>query len=137
MRSTTHAEQRDARFLQATERAQAIFARMRRRYGSVGRSRRATTLTDALQRAKIARPQTWAALDTLASDIAAQVRAHGDDERQSRRPPCRTCATTCIWSARRSALAQKSSGCPPQDAAALLGYQAARRQLRPSTFRSG
>ena len=48
--------------------------------GATGAVRAAarSAVTEAVQARQIAGPQTWAALDTLAGDIAAQVRAHGE-----------------------------------------------------------
>jgi len=37
-----------------------------------------TAVTEALQQRRIAGAQTWAALDTLSGDIAAQVHGHGE-----------------------------------------------------------
>ena len=65
-------------FYQATERAQAVFNAHAAgaTLPSVDAAR--TTVTDAVQARRIDGPQVWAALDTLAGDIAAQVRGHGE-----------------------------------------------------------
>jgi PiT family inorganic phosphate transporter len=65
-------------FYQATERAQAVFSvhAAGATLPSVDAAR--TTVTDAVQARRIDGPQVWAALDTLAGDIAAQVRGHGE-----------------------------------------------------------
>ena len=72
-------------FYQATERAQAVFAAHAAgaTVPSVAAAR--TAVTEAVQQRQIAGPQTWAALDTLSGDIAAQVRATWRNERNSRR----------------------------------------------------
>jgi PiT family inorganic phosphate transporter len=65
-------------FYQATERAQAVFAAHANGAPSPSVDAALATVTNAVQSRQIAGPQTWAALDTVAGNIAAQVRASGE-----------------------------------------------------------
>ena len=87
--------------------------------------------------AQIAGPQTWAALGALSGDIAAQVRATWRTERMCPPPPCRTCATTCIWSARRSVWRRRPQAAPHRTPPTLKAYRERDRQPRPSSSRVG
>ena len=65
-------------FYQVTERAQAVFAAHAAGATVPSADAARSVVTDAVQTRLIAGPQTWAALDALSGDIAAQVRAHGE-----------------------------------------------------------
>ncbi len=65
-------------FYQATQHAQAVFVAHAGGTPAPSSAEARSVVTEAVQARRIAGPQTWAALDTLAGDIAAQVRAHGE-----------------------------------------------------------
>jgi PiT family inorganic phosphate transporter len=65
-------------FYQATQHAQAVFVAHAGGTPAPSAAEARSVVTEAVQARRIAGPQTWAALDTLAGDIAAQVRAHGE-----------------------------------------------------------
>jgi PiT family inorganic phosphate transporter len=110
-------------FFQATERAQAVFA-AHASGATVASARTArAAVTAAVQAKQRTGPQTWAALDTLSGDIAAQVRAHG----QVGQIPAAAVSNVrndmyLVSEAIR--LAQKT-GLSPEDAAALSSYRGA------------
>jgi PiT family inorganic phosphate transporter len=110
-------------FYQATERAQAVFAAHAAgaTLPSVDAAR--TTVTDAVQARRIDGPQVWAALDTLAGDIAAQVRGHGEMNAipAAAVPNVRNDMYLVSEAIR---IAQKS-GVPAEDAGALASYRGA------------
>ncbi len=65
-------------FYQVTERAQVVFAAHAAGATVASAAAARSAVTQAVQTRQISGPQTWAALDTLSGDIAAQVRAHGE-----------------------------------------------------------
>ncbi len=108
-------------FYQATDRAQAVFTA--HAYGATAPSVDAARVivTHAVQARQIADPETWAALGTLAGDVAAQVRARG---------AMSAIPATAVPNVRNDMylvseairLAQKAA-LSPQDAAALTAYR--------------
>jgi PiT family inorganic phosphate transporter len=110
-------------FFQATERAQAVFTAHAAGEPPPSVDAALAIVTSAVQTRQIAGPQTWAALNTLAGDIAAQVRARGEMTAipAAAVPNVRNDMYLVSEAIR---LAQKTN-LPAQDAAALTGYRGA------------
>jgi len=108
-------------FYQATDRAQAVFATHAEGVTVPSVDAARVIVTHAVQARQIADPETWAALGTLAGDVAAQVRARG---------AMSAIPATAVPNVRNDMylvseairLAQKTA-LSPQDPAALTAYR--------------
>ncbi len=111
-------------FYQATARAQSVFAAHAAGASVASAEAARGAVTAAVQARQISNSETWAALGTLADDIARQVRAHGEMSQipAAAVPNVRNDMYLVSEGIR---LALKSPGLSAQDASALTAYRGA------------